>query len=376
MSDLSERLAALTPEQRRVLGRQMRQRAARTGTPSADGAAGGAPARQSLYFFASADAVPAREYYRFVLDAAEQADAAGLHAVWLPERHFVDFGGHSPNPAVLAAAVAVRTERLRIRAGSVAAPLHHPARIAEDWAVVDNLSDGRAGISFASGWHPDDFVLARTDYAGRRADTLRIIEQVRAHWRGEALPHPTTAGGTAEVRTGPRPVQPELPVWLTSAGNGETFEAAARAGCGVMTALLGQTLPVLRENIARYRAAWRQAGHTGEGDVVVMVHAYVSDRPDLEDHLRPAMHGYLRAYRSQTTAPGEDEKVLLESAYLNFLQGPSLLGPPGKAAEVLGLLRTAGADEVGFLVDFGLPTEDVLAALPALFGCLPAERAR
>ncbi|MEE4418130.1 MupA/Atu3671 family FMN-dependent luciferase-like monooxygenase [Streptomyces bugieae] len=376
MSDLSERLAALTPEQRRVLGQQMRRRAARTGTPPADGSAGGAPARQSLYFFASADTVSAREYYRFVLEAAERADAAGLHAVWLPERHFVDFGGHSPNPSVLAAAVAVRTERLRIRAGSVAAPLHHPARIAEDWAVVDNLSDGRAGISFASGWHPDDFVLARTDYAGRRADTVRIIEQVRAHWRGETLAHPTTAGGTAEVRTGPRPVQPELPVWLTSAGNGETFEAAGRAGCGVMTALLGQTLPVLRENIARYRAAWREAGHPGEGDVVVMVHAYVSDRPDLEDYLRSAMHGYLRAYRSQTTAPGEDEAVLLESAYLNFLQGPSLLGSPGKAAEVLGLLGTAGADEVGFLVDFGLPTEDVLAALPALFDCLPAERAR
>lgn len=376
MSDLSQRLAALTPEQRRVLGQEMRRRAARTETPPADGAAGGAPARQSLYFFASADTVSAREYYRFVLEAAERADAAGLHAVWLPERHFVDFGGHSPNPSVLAAAVAVRTERLRIRAGSVAAPLHHPARIAEDWSVVDNLSDGRAGISFASGWHPDDFVLARTDYAERRADTLRIIEQVRAHWRGEALRHPTTAGGTAEVRTGPRPVQPELPVWLTSAGHGETFEAAGRAGCGVMTALLGQTLPVLRENIARYRAAWTRAGHPGDGDVVVMVHAYVSDRPDLEDYLRPAMHGYLRAYRSQTATPDEDETVLLESAYLNFLQGPSLLGSPGKAAEVLGLLRTAGADEVGFLVDFGLPTDDVLAALPALFGCLPAERAR
>ncbi|MEU5600434.1 MupA/Atu3671 family FMN-dependent luciferase-like monooxygenase [Streptomyces lydicus] len=375
MNDLSQRLAALSPEQRRVLGQEMRRRAARTG-PAAAAETPGAPARQSLYFFASADTVSPQEYYRFVLDAAVQADAAGLNAVWLPERHFVDFGGHSPNPAVLAAAVAVRTENLQIRAGSVAAPLHHPARIAEDWSVVDNLSGGRSGISFASGWHPDDFVLARTDYADRRADTLRIIEQVRAHWRGEAVSHPTTAGGTASVRTGPRPVRPDLPVWLTSAGHGETFAAAGRAGYGVMTALLGQTLPVLRENIAGYRAAWREAGHAGDGDVVVMVHAHVSDRPDLEDYLRPAMHGYLRAYRSQTAASGEDEAVLLESAYLNFLQGPSLLGTPDKAAGVLGLLREAGADEVGFLVDFGLPTDDVLAALPALFACIPAERAR
>ncbi|WP_333737125.1 MupA/Atu3671 family FMN-dependent luciferase-like monooxygenase [Streptomyces sp. IBSBF 2806] len=373
MTDLSHRLAALTPEQRRLLGRRLQNRTARE---PAGAAAAGVPERQSLYFFASADAVSAPEYYRFVLDAARQADTAGLHAVWLPERHFVDFGGHSPNPAVLAAAVAVQTERVQIRAGSVAAPLHHPARIAEDWSVVDNLSGGRAGISFASGWHPDDFVLARTDYAQRRETTLRIIDQVRAHWRGEKVSHPTTAGGTAAVRTGPAPVRRDMPVWLTSAGNSATFASAARAGLGVMTALLGQTMPQLRENIAHYREEWRRAGHPGDGDVVVMVHAYVSERADLEDFLRPAMHGYLRAYRSQTTAPGEDETLLLESAYLNYLAGPSLLGPAAKAAAVLGQLREAGADEVGFLVDFGLPTTEVLAALPALFACVPAERDR
>ncbi len=373
MTDLSRRLAALTPEQRRLLGRRLQHRTARE---PAEAAAAGAPERQSLYFFASADAVSAPEYYRFVLDAARQADTAGLHAVWLPERHFVDFGGHSPNPAVLAAAVAVQTEQVQIRAGSVAAPLHHPARIAEDWSVVDNLSGGRAGISFASGWHPDDFVLARTDYARRRETTLGIIDQVRAHWRGEKVSHPTTAGGTAAVRTGPAPVRRDMPVWLTSAGNSATFVSAARAGLGVMTALLGQTMPQLRENIAHYREEWRRAGHPGDGDVVVMVHAYVSERADLEDFLRPAMHGYLRAYRSQTTAPGEDETLLLESAYLNYLAGPSLLGPAAKAAAVLGQLREAGADEVGFLVDFGLPTAEVLAALPALFSCVPAERAR
>ncbi|MER7164257.1 LLM class flavin-dependent oxidoreductase, partial [Streptomyces lydicus] len=115
MNDLSQRLAALSPEQRRVLGQEMRRRAARTG-PAGAAETPGAPARQSLYFFASADTVSPQEYYRFVLDAAVQADAAGLNAVWLPERHFVDFGGHSPNPAVLAAAVAVRTENLQIRA--------------------------------------------------------------------------------------------------------------------------------------------------------------------------------------------------------------------------------------------------------------------
>ena len=65
---------------------------------------------------------------------------------------------------------------------------------------------------------------------------------------------------------------------------------------------------------------------------------------------------------------GGDDEVLVESAYLDFLTGPSLLGSPAKARGVLAELAAAGADEVGCLVDFGLPAADVLAALPALFG--------
>lgn len=57
------------------------------------------------------------------------------------------------------AAVAAVTQKIDVRAGSCVLPLHHPARIAEEWAVVDNLSGGRAGLAFASGWMPEDFVL-------------------------------------------------------------------------------------------------------------------------------------------------------------------------------------------------------------------------
>lgn len=375
MSDLSERLAALNPEQRRALSAGMR-RSATVVHEAPETPDGASRVRHSLYFFASARSMRPDAYYRFVLEASARADRAGLHAVWLPERHFVDFGGFTPNPAVLAGAVAGGTERLHIRAGSVAAPLHHPVRISEDWSMVDQLSGGRAGISFASGWHPDDFVLATTEYTARRDTTLRTIEQVRAHWRGERVSHATTAGGDVEVRTYPAPVQKELPVWLTAAGSPATFEAAGRAGYGIMTGLLGQPLSALRDGIAHYRRAWREAGHAGSGDVVVMVHSHISDRPDLESFLRPAMHGYLRDFRSQTGASEADSETLLESAYLNFLDGPSLLGSSAKARSVLARIADAGADEVGHLVDFGLPADDILAALPELFALSPVEQTR
>ncbi|MER5268325.1 MupA/Atu3671 family FMN-dependent luciferase-like monooxygenase [Actinosynnema sp. NPDC002837] len=362
MTTPAQRLRALSPEQRRRLRERLGAQA------------GPLPKRLSLYFFASADSMAAADYYDLVLTAATAADRAGLHAVWLPERHFVDFGGFSPNPAVLAAAVAARTTRLRVHAGSVAAPLHHPVRVAEDWALVDNLSGGRVGVSFASGWHPDDFVLARSGFDRRREVTAEAVDLVRRLWRGDVVRLPTTAGGDAEVRVSPRPVQPTLPVWLTAAGNPATFVEAGRTGCGVMTALLGQTLPTLRDNVARYRQAWREAGHDGDGDVVVMVHAHVSDRPDLEEFLRPAMHRYLAAFRRQTG--GATDEVLLEEAFRSYLHGPlSLLGDRDKARSTLRGLAAAGADEVGCLVDFGLPAADVLAGLPALTALVSDEEA-
>ena len=146
--------------------------------------------------------------------------------MWTPERHFHAFGGLYPNPAVTSAALASITQSIGLRAGSCVSPLHHPIRIAEEWSVVDNISGGRVGISFASGWQPNDFVLQPEHYADRQDTMFRGIEIVRRLWRGEAVRFPGPDQKEVEVRTLPRPVQAELPVWVTVAGNPETFRRA------------------------------------------------------------------------------------------------------------------------------------------------------
>ena len=92
---------------------------------------------------------------------ARFADQNDFTAVWLPERHFHAVGGFSPNSSLLAAALARETTRLQLRGGSVVLPLHHPVRVAEEWSLVDNLSNGRAAIFIATGWHPERFRLVR-----------------------------------------------------------------------------------------------------------------------------------------------------------------------------------------------------------------------
>src|SRR3954471_10644405 len=121
----------------------------------------------SLFYFAD-DSAADGDRYRLLLEGARVADANNFTAVWTPERHFHPFGGLYPNPSVTSAAIAAVTERVKIRAGSIVAPLHHPLRIAEEWSVVDNLSHGRAGVSFASGWHATDFALKPGSYLGGR----------------------------------------------------------------------------------------------------------------------------------------------------------------------------------------------------------------
>ena len=95
-----------------------------------------------LIFFASSEAPHDKDKYRLVMESAKIADRYGFSSIWIPERHFTKDGWLYPNPAVLQAAIARETRQIRLHAGSVVLPLHNPIRVAEEWAMVDNLSNG------------------------------------------------------------------------------------------------------------------------------------------------------------------------------------------------------------------------------------------
>ena len=120
-----------------------------------------------IMFFSSSSQANDKRKYGLLIDAARYADEQGFTAIWTPERHFHEFGGLFPNPSLTSAALAMVTNNLQIRAGSLISPLHHPVRIAEDWSVIDNLSGGRVAISFGSGWNINDFIFFPERYATR-----------------------------------------------------------------------------------------------------------------------------------------------------------------------------------------------------------------
>jgi natural product biosynthesis luciferase-like monooxygenase protein len=262
---------------------------------SGDNAAQKRPIDFSLFYFSANSKGGGPEHYKLLLDGARFADEHGFVAVWTPERHFHSFGGLYPNPSVASAALSQVTKRVAIRAGSCVSPLHTPLRIAEEWAFVDNLSNGRVGISFASGWQPNDFALRPQNFQRRSEIMYEDIETVRKLWRGESVEFPNGVGKPTQISVLPRPVQKELPVWVTAAGNPDTFKTAGRIGANLLTHLLGQTLAETKEKIALYRAARREAGHAGEGTVTLMLHSFVGqDEETVKNLVREPMKEYLQ----------------------------------------------------------------------------------
>lgn len=395
MAKLSDRFAALSEQQRELLARRLKEKgldavlaatapvAERQPNPAAKPAHPSFNRRDidhgmqfSIFFFSGDGSTASTAKYDVLLEAARFADDHGFAAVWTPERHFVDFGGLYPNPSVLSAALAVATKRVQIRAGSVALPLHHPIRVAEEWALVDNLSNGRVAISIASGWHSDDFILAPGAYENRRDLMYEYIATVQRLWTGE----PTTFRGVddkeVEVRVLPRPVQASLPFWVTTAGSPQTWVKAGEIGANILAALVGYSFDGLVEMIDSYRDARARNGHDPEAGIVsLMLHTYLGeDNKVIKEMVRAPMCKYLRTYMKQMEKMAADPENVTEAdkeslvafAFESYFDNSTLLGTVDKCSGVVENLISMGVDEVACLVDFGLDADTVLGGLQFL----------
>ncbi|EEW26720.1 MupA/Atu3671 family FMN-dependent luciferase-like monooxygenase [Rhodobacter ferrooxidans] len=343
----------------------------------------------SIYFWGNDDGAGPKKY-ELLLEGARFADNHGFCAVWTPERHFHAFGGPYPNPSVTGAAVAAVTKNIGVRAGSVVLPLHHPARVAEEWAVIDNLTNGRAGLGVAAGWHPNDFVLRpENSPPDNRSAMFAAIDQLRRLWRGETVDFPTKTG-TFGVQTQPRPVSKELAVWVTIAGNPATWREAGEIGAHVLTHLLGQSIDEVADKIKIYHSALREAGHDPANfTVTLMLHTYVTrDREQARATAIGPMKAYLGAAAGLVkqyawafpafkkpqgisdpadidlrTLTGDEVTGILDFAFNRYFEDSGLFGTVEDALDRVEQLKRIGVTEVACLIDYGIAPELVLEGL-------------
>lgn len=347
----------------------------------------------SLYYWGSDDGV-GRDKYRTLLEGAKFGDKHGFCAVWTPERHFHAFGGPYPNPSVTGAAVAAVTQNLAVRAGSCVAPLHHTARIAEEWSVIDNLTNGRSGLAIASGWQPDDFVLRPENTPPKNKTAMfSQIHDLRKLWSGEKVSFPRENGEMHSVLTQPRPVSEKLNIWVTTAGNPATWEEAGSNGCNVLTHLLGQSADEVGEKINIYHAALRAAGHDPDDfTVTLMLHSYLADtretarevaREPMKNYLRSAaglIKSYAWAFPAFKKPKGIDNPMqidlgslteeelegILDFAFERYFNDSGLFGTVDDAVERVDQLRAIGVNEIACLIDYGIEPDVILEGLKPL----------
>ncbi|MEZ5236680.1 MAG: LLM class flavin-dependent oxidoreductase [Acidimicrobiales bacterium] len=189
-----------------------------------------------------------RDVYRAVVEQAALADKLGFDFIWFTEHHFVA-DGYLPAFQPVAGAVAAVTERIRISNDIALLPLYHPIRLAEELAVLDQLSGGRMEFGIGMGYVPSEFAAFGHDVKHRVSLTEEAIEIMRQAWSDGPVDFAGKRYRISGVEVFPKPIQPGgPPLWIAA-----MKEAGARRAARFGTHLLPQG------NRAEVLDPWREA---------------------------------------------------------------------------------------------------------------------
>ena len=303
------------------------------------------------------------EAFAEALSVADLAEASGLDGVWLAERHFAaprqptdPMGAGIPSiasvPLVLAAAIAGRTQRLRVATGVSVLPLVHPIRTAEEAATVDQVSRGRLDFGVGRSGFPRAYAGYGVPYDESRERFQEALEVILKAWTQERFSHAGKYFTCRDLAVVPRPFQkPHPPIWV-AATTQDTFPMVGRMGFSLVTGLRGFDVPQIRRQIGAYRDARREAGHAGPGSVYLRIPVYVAEtaeqaRTEPEDS---TVRSYRRLAENFAASVGEvgttvkEERAeraqgLAEVTYEELLRDRLAYGTPDMVVERLGQLR-------------------------------------
>lgn len=198
-----------------------------------------------------------------LLEEIQLADLVGLDVFGIGEHHRREFLDSAP--AVILAAAATRTKKIRLTSAVTVLSAADPVRVFQEFATLDLISQGRAEIVAGRGSFVESyplFGLRLEDYDSLFAEKLELLlkirESAKIHWSGRHRPALT---GQAIY---PRPMQDRLPIWLGVGGTPTSFVRAGILGLPLMVAIIGGEPERFRQLIDLYREAGRRAGHSPE----------------------------------------------------------------------------------------------------------------
>jgi alkanesulfonate monooxygenase SsuD/methylene tetrahydromethanopterin reductase-like flavin-dependent oxidoreductase (luciferase family) len=233
------------------------------------------------------------------LSEVSAADKWGLDAVWLAELHGAPERSVLSAPMMVASAIAACTERVRIGLAVQVLPLSHPLRLAEEAATVDQISHGRLiyGIGRSGVVRTyEEYGISYDESRERFAETLAILKLA---WTQDRFSYQGKYHSFDNVALSPKSYQKPWPEMRMAGATPETFPAIGKLGFPVFVAVRQGPFKQLVPYIEAYRAAYKEAGHPGNGQVYLRVPAYLADTEErARGELKDSLMGFF-AYQAE-----------------------------------------------------------------------------
>jgi probable F420-dependent oxidoreductase len=286
---------------------------------------------------------------RELIESAPLVEEMGFDSLHCIEHHFQP-DGHNPSPLMTLAAAAAVTERIRLVTNILLVSLYNPVKLAEDVAVLDNLSGGRFTFGVAPGYVTDEFAGLMVPYEERFKRFEEALDIMQAAWTQETFSYDGKFFQIPETRLSPKPVQePHPPIWYGVSGP-RLLRRAAKRHC-ILSASPRHTESELKEHFAAYEAHAQEFGYEPP-ERPVMRGAFIAEtREKAEEIAGPAITHLFRELYGKRSAAGEralksDTGELIEDAdtvSFETFKGRYIVGTPDDAIEVVTRLR----DEIG-----------------------------
>jgi probable F420-dependent oxidoreductase len=305
--------------------------------------------------------------YRETLELVRLAERVGFDSAWVSEHHGSS-DGYLPSLLPMLAAFAAVTERIELGTGVVLTPLHDPLRLAEDAAVVDQLSGGRLLLGIGNGWREEEFRMFDASRAERGARTQETIEVLRRAWTGRRFSFEGRTLRYDRVRVTPQPARPGGPPILLGGYDRKAVIRAGRLADGYITDETGPD--EVRGNLELVADGARGAGRDPDMMMVVLLqNAFAWRDGDPWPLIRDGVVQQLGAYEAWGEGADTPEHDRLEPAMPSEedLRLSTPAGPPDEVARtLLATIRAAGNRDVHLVVRLHYPGMDLETASRAI----------
>ena len=336
------------------------------------------------YFTLSDNAYPdnprsAAQFVREIREQAVLAETLGYHSAWIGEHHFDTLGVNS-RPDLVLTSVAAVTERIRLAPAVSVLPLHHPIHVAECWATLDVLSEGRVEFACGRGYDRREYAAFDADFMASAEIFEECMDIIWKAWTSDGpWSHEGPRHSIRNMEITPKPVQNPIPFYVASFSE-TSVEMAARRGHNIIFApfAAGMVFGGLDRAVASYRTKCTEYGHE-PGRAMCSYFIHIADTPEEEDRAREAQMAYFK-HCVLPAFPKDPAKApptmhyfmkiveILENMQKENLTDKSiLLGSPVQIAKTLKRVEAAGIDEVILYFNVGNKPHDVVKAQMARF---------